>query len=81
VLPAAQAWARDLAAHAAPVSVAISKRLLWEGIGAGPMKLREDRLFAWCGNQLDAREGVEAFLAKREPRWALRASRDLPALD
>ena len=81
VLPAALAWARDVAANAAPVPMAISKQLLWQSIGAGAMKAREDRLFAWCGNQADAREGVDAFLAKREPRWALRPSRDLPPLD
>jgi enoyl-CoA hydratase/carnithine racemase len=81
VLSAAQAWARDLAANAAPVSVALSKQLLWQAVAAGAMKAREDRLFAWCGDQADAREGVDAFLSKREPRWSLRASRDLPSLD
>jgi enoyl-CoA hydratase/carnithine racemase len=81
VLPAAQAWARDLASNAAPASVAISKSLLWQGVAAGAMKQREDRLFAWCGNQVDAKEGVEAFLAKRGPRWSLSPSRDLPPLD
>jgi enoyl-CoA hydratase/carnithine racemase len=81
VLPAALAWARDLAENAAPVSVALSKRLLWRDVAADAMRRREDRLFAWCGNQADAREGVDAFLAKREPRWTLRASRDLPTLD
>ena len=29
----------------------------------------------------DAREGVEAFLEKRDPRWSLRPSTDLPELD
>jgi enoyl-CoA hydratase/carnithine racemase len=80
VLPAARAWARDVAA-AAPVPVAISKQLLWQAVGAGPMKAREERLFAWCGDQADAREGVEAFLAKREPRWAGRPSSGLPSVD
>jgi enoyl-CoA hydratase/carnithine racemase len=81
VLPAALAWARDVAVHAAPVPVALSKQLLWQSVGAGAMKAREDRLFAWCGNQADAREGVDAFLAKRAPRWSLHPGRDLPSLD
>jgi enoyl-CoA hydratase/carnithine racemase len=81
VLPAARAWTRDLADNAAPVAVALVKQLLWQGIGAGATRAREERLFAWCGNQADAREGVEAFLAKRAPRWTLSPSRDLPPLD
>ena len=59
VLPAALAKAREFRL-AAPVSVALSKRLLWEGLG------------------VDAREGVLAFLEKREPAWKLRPSVDLP---
>jgi len=80
VVPAAIALARDIADNSAPVSVAIVKRLLWEGTGCAPseMKRREDRLFAWSGAQPDAREGVEAFLGKRPPRWLMRVSRDLP---
>ncbi len=64
----------------APVSVAITKRLLWEGLETGfaAMQQRENRLFAWLGNQSDAREGVESFVQKREPAWGMSASRDLP---
>jgi enoyl-CoA hydratase/carnithine racemase len=81
VLPAALAWAREVAENAAPIAVAISKALLWQSLAPGAVKAREDRLFAWCGNQADAREGVDAFLAKRAPKWSLRPSRDLPPLD
>ncbi|MBW2282568.1 MAG: enoyl-CoA hydratase/isomerase family protein [Deltaproteobacteria bacterium] len=80
VLPAAQERARDIARNAAPVSVAISKRLLWEGITSSvpDMLAREGELFAWLGNQPDAREGVASFLEKRPPEWKLSVSRDLP---
>jgi enoyl-CoA hydratase/carnithine racemase len=79
VLPAALAYAREFRL-AAPASVALSKRLLWEGFGldAPAMLKREGPLFAWVGRQSDAREGVLSFLEKREPAWKLRPSVDLP---
>ncbi len=79
VLPAALEHARDIA-NAAPVAVAISKRLLWEGLTSSvpEMGRRENQLFAWAGNQPDAREGVVSFLEKRPPRWKLSASKDKP---
>ena len=79
VLPAALEQAREFRL-AAPASVALSKRLLWEGMGltATEMMKREAPLFAWAGRQADAREGVLAFLEKREPVWKLSPRRDLP---
>lgn len=79
VLPRAMEIAREYRL-AAPVSVAVTKRLLWEGLNAGfaDMQKRENKLFAWIGNQADAREGVMSFVEKREPRWSLSVSRDLP---
>ena len=74
--------ARDIAVNAAPVSVAISKRLIWEGLttSVAEMKKREDALFAWAGNQVDATEGVDSFLEKRAPEWKLSVARDKPDL-
>jgi enoyl-CoA hydratase/carnithine racemase len=79
VLPAALEKARSFA-DTAPVSVAISKRLLWEGMGlsAPEMMRREFPAFNWVSGQPDAREGVLSFLEKRPPEWKLRPSRDLP---
>ena len=82
VLEAALERARDIAVNAAPVSVAIAKRLIWEGLTTpvAEMKKREDALFAWAGNQVDATEGVDSFLEKRAPHWQLSVARDKPAL-
>lgn len=74
VLPRAMEVARDIAANAAPASVALTKRLLWRHL-AEPDPSRaarnEGRAFGWLGRQPDAKEGVLAFLEKREPRWQL----------
>jgi enoyl-CoA hydratase/carnithine racemase len=79
VLPAALEMARDIAANTAPASVAVTKRFLWESSGSSvpDMMRREGRVFAWLGNQADAREGVMAFVEKRAPRWSL-APKDVP---
>ena len=82
VLPAALARARDIAENTAPASVAIAKRLLWEGLDASvpEMQRREAPLFAWAGNQPDAKEGVVSFLERRKPEWKLAIPRDRPDL-
>jgi len=79
VLEAARERAREVLA-AAPVSVALSKRLLWEGLAAPLAELgpREARLFRWTGRGADAREGVTHFLEKREPHWKQSVKRDTP---
>ena len=81
LLPTAMAVASDIARNTAPVSVAITKRLLWRHLGEEQLRAAEAlerQLFDWCGSQPDAREGVRAFLEKRQPQWSMRPSRDLP---
>jgi enoyl-CoA hydratase/carnithine racemase len=80
LLPAARALGAEIAA-AAPVSVALTKRLLWEGLREGDLGRAEDRearAFWWAGRQPDAREGVVAFKEKRPAEWAMRPSIDWP---
>ena len=80
VLPEALALARDIAVNAAPLPVAISKRLLWEGIGIdlAEFRRREGRMFAFTTSSPDSKEGTMAFLEKRVPQWTGSVSRDLP---
>lgn len=82
LLPAAHAMARDIAAHTSGLSVALSRQLLWKMLTADhPMAANqaESRILADIAGKADAREGVQAFLDKRPPRFSLGAtSRDLP---
>ena len=80
VLPEAVAAARALAEGAAPLSVALSKRLLWDSLGLtrDEVGALETALHHHVMGRDDAREGVEAFLERRLPRWQQRVGRDWP---
>jgi enoyl-CoA hydratase/carnithine racemase len=80
VLEAALEWAADVGRNAAPLSVALSKRLLWRSLQASPFEtLRaEQEWLTWICNQADAAEGAESFLERRPARWSLSPTRDLP---
>jgi enoyl-CoA hydratase/carnithine racemase len=79
VLAATRERAREVLA-AAPVSVALAKRLLWRGLSGDFHELgrEEVRLFNWTSQQPDAREGVLAYFEKRPPDWKLSVARDTP---
>jgi enoyl-CoA hydratase/carnithine racemase len=81
LLPAARALAAEIARETAPVSVAMTKWLLWSMQRETDLARADDldaRAFWWTGTQPDAREGVRAFLEKRPARWAMRPSSDMP---
>ncbi len=80
VLPAAMAIAADIVTHAAPASVAVTKRFLWDGVDCSidEMMEKENPVFAWLGGQDDASEGVMSFVEKRPPKWRMTAQ-DIPA--
>jgi len=81
LLPTAQGLAREIARETAPVSVAITKWLLWGMQRETDLAHADDldaRAFWWTGRQPDAAEGVRAFLEKRAPRWSMRPSENMP---
>jgi enoyl-CoA hydratase/carnithine racemase len=80
VLPAALELARDIAVNTAPLSVAFSKRLLWRGLELDRDEVGrlETELHHHLMGSADAREGVVAFLERRDPVWTRRVSTDWP---
>ncbi|WP_337188154.1 enoyl-CoA hydratase-related protein [Phenylobacterium sp.] len=81
LMPAARSLAREIAENAAPVAVALSRRLVWSMMTADhPMTAHalESRALHALGATEDCREGVAAFKARRSPAFSGRVSRDLP---
>jgi enoyl-CoA hydratase/carnithine racemase len=81
LLPAAHALAAEIAEHAAPVSVALTRRMLWRMLGAAhPMEAHraDSRAILARGASADAREGVTSFLEKRPAVFPDRVSDGLP---
>jgi hypothetical protein len=76
----ARAKAKSFSA-AAPVSVAMNRRMAWRMLGAAhPMEAhrQETRAILRRGMSPDAREGVTSFLEKREADFPGRVPGDLP---
>jgi enoyl-CoA hydratase/carnithine racemase len=81
LLGAAHGLAREIADHTAPVSVALTRQLMWRGLGAAhPMEAHraESRAIFERGRSADAHEGVTAFLEKRDATFSDRVSDALP---
>ncbi|HEY3799832.1 MAG TPA: crotonase/enoyl-CoA hydratase family protein [Caulobacteraceae bacterium] len=81
LLPAARALAREIADNTAPVSIAVTRQLIWRMAGAAhPMAahMADSRAIQQRGSQGDVREGVESFLAKRPAAFPNKVSADMP---
>jgi enoyl-CoA hydratase/carnithine racemase len=81
LLPAARALAREIADNTAPVSIALTRQMLWRGAGFDhPMQAHkaDSRAIQSRGASGDAREGVSSFLEKRSPSYPNKVSTDLP---
>jgi len=82
LLPAARALAREIADNAAPVSVALTRQMMWR-LSAAPHPMDAHRIDSRSiqarGQSADAREGVGAFLEKRPAVFPDRVSSNLPS--
>jgi enoyl-CoA hydratase/carnithine racemase len=81
LLDDAHELALALTRESAPVSIALVRQLMWRNLTADhPMVAHraESRAVSARGRSADAREGVTAFVEKREARFTNRVSSDLP---
>ena len=81
LLPAAYALAAEIVENASPVSIALTRQMLWRMAGADhPMEAHkvDSRGIASRGASQDAIEGVMAFLEKRPANFPLTVSSDMP---
>ena len=81
LLPAARALALEIAENTAPVSVALTRQMLWRMAGAASPwdahRLDSRAIYA-RGRAGDAKEGVVSFLEKRAPVYPDKVSTDMP---
>lgn len=81
LLPAARALAKELTAESAPVSVSLTRQMMWRMLGAShPMEAHKmDSRAIWVrGQGGDAQEGVTSFLEKRPANYTDSVVKDLP---
>ena len=81
LLARANALAREIADNTAPVSVALTRQMLWRGLGFNhPMDAHkvDSRAILARGRSGDAKEGVTSFLEKRTPVYPDRVSDNMP---
>lgn len=80
LLPAARELAGEMAGSSA-VAVAITRRMMWRMLAGGDPAAAHDldsEALHFLGTSDDVREGVTAFLEKREANFPLRVSSDMP---
>lgn len=81
LLTTAYEMAAEIATYSAPVSVALTRQMLWRGLTFDhPMESHrvDSRAIQTLGAMADAKEGVQSFLEKRDPDWKLSVANDLP---
>jgi enoyl-CoA hydratase/carnithine racemase len=81
LLGAARALAREIIDNAAPVSIALTRQMLWRMAGADhPMQAHraDSRAIQSRGTSADSREGITSFLEKRPADFPDRVSVDVP---
>jgi len=81
LLPAARQLALEIVENSAPVSVALTRQMLWRGLELDhPMEAH--RVESWGtftrARAADVREGIRAYIDKRPPFFAETVSRNMP---
>ena len=81
LISTARGIAREIADNTSSISVTLIRQMMWKMLGADhPMEAHkiDSRGVYYTGRSADAREGVEAFLEKRDARFPGKVSKDLP---
>jgi enoyl-CoA hydratase/carnithine racemase len=81
LLSEARALALELTQSSAPVSIALTRQMMWKMLGADhPMEAHkvDSRSIQTRGASADTREGVGAFLEKRPAKFPNTVSADMP---
>jgi len=80
VLDIALEIARDMVTNAAPLAMAMHKRLLWQGLGMSYAEVaaKESRCLNYSMSKADAIEGGMAYFERRAPNWSGSIGSDWP---
>jgi enoyl-CoA hydratase/carnithine racemase len=81
VLPAALAFATEIAKNTSAPAIAMTKMLMWRGSGMGSPEeqhILESRTIRTLGQSRDGAEGVKSFMEKRKPEFKGTLGEDLP---
>ena len=73
--------AKEIIENTSPVSVTLTRQMLWKMLGADhPMEAHkiDSRAIYELGKGKDAKEGITSFLEKRAPNFPSKVSKDLP---
>ena len=81
LLPEAMRIAREIADNTAPVSIALTRQMMWRMAGAAhPMEAHriDSRAIVARNTSKDSAEGVASFMEKRQPVFRDRVSQNMP---